>query len=335
MTVLQMPMDILTQFPVRKSRAQKAAFRQEVTAWAEKLGYCVTVEQGSFGSRNVVIGDPDHAGYVLSAHYDTCARMVVSNRIMPENSLMYGLYQIYAALVYTAVPMAVSILLAIAAWVSGAAMYPLEHSAERLLLLLLVWVGSFAVLCGVSLALAYFGPANPSNANDNTSGVVTLLEIMRTLPENQRSKVCFVLFDQEETGLWGARSYRKAHRDSLENQLVLSLNCVGDGDFIRIYPSAKLRRDKRKLTSLYKVCGYFGKKNVLVSEKGCGNFPSDHKLFPWAVCMMALRKGKTGLYLDKIHTAADVNLEETNVNILRAAITSFITCDAAQYERKK
>ena len=43
---------------------------------------------------------------------------------------------------------------------------------------------------------------------------------------------------------------------------------------------------------------------------------------------LSLRKSKFGLYLGRIHTKKDTVLEETNVNILRAALTSFISCDA-------
>ena len=56
----------------------------------------------------------------------------------------------------------------------------------------------------ILLGLMMFGQANKHNANDNTSGVVTLLEIAGTLPENQRDKVCFVLFDLEEAGMIGS-----------------------------------------------------------------------------------------------------------------------------------
>ena len=40
------------------------------------------------------------------------------------------------------------------------------------------------------------GPANPNNANDNTSGVVTVLEIMRTLPENYRTVLHLHYFEE-------------------------------------------------------------------------------------------------------------------------------------------
>ena len=67
------PMDIVKSYPVRKSKKQKASFRADVIAWLEALGYSVTVEQGSFRSSNVVIGDPKSAKYLVTAHYDICA----------------------------------------------------------------------------------------------------------------------------------------------------------------------------------------------------------------------------------------------------------------------
>ena len=180
------------------------------------------------------------------------------------------------------------------------------------------------------IALVMIGPANKHNANDNTSGVVTLLEIARSLPESQRGKVCFVLFDLEEAGLIGSAAYRKAHKKASDSQLVLNLDCVGDGDYIRFFPTKKLKKDRKKLTSLYKACGYLGKKDVLVHEKGFSVCPSDQANFPYGVGICALRKKGKTLYLSRIHTPKDTILEETNVNILRAALITFITCGAAQ-----
>ena len=154
-------------------------------------------------------------------------------------------------------------------------------------------------------------------------------EIARTLPENQRHRVCFVLFDLEEKGLWGSFSYRSAHKKATDHQLVINLDCVGDGDHLRIFPTPKLKKDKKQLTSFYRVCGYFGKKSLLVHEKGFGLYPSDQKQFPYGVGIAALKKSKLGLYLDRIHTRKDTVLEYTNVNILRAAIISYISCSAA------
>ena len=299
------PMDIVEEFPVRKTKKQKDAFRQVVQAYAKGMGYPVTVERGTFGAQNVVIGDPENAKFLVTAHYDTCARLPFPNLITPCSLLPFIGYQSLITLCIVMIPMILGILAGL-----------LIH--ERLLGVV-IYFGVFAIL-----ALMFFGPANPSNVNDNTSGVVTVLEIARSLPVIHRNKVCFVLFDLEEAGLWGSASYRKTHKKATNGQLVINLDCVGDGDHIRMFPTKKLKKDRKKLTSFYKACGYFGKKDILVHEKGFSVYPSDQGNFPYGVGICALRDSKFGLYLGRIHTPKDTQLDITNVNLLRAAIATYI-----------
>ena len=309
--MLQMPMDVLHQFPVRKTKKQKQAFRDAVCAYAESLGYKCTVERKSLNCQNVIFGDPENAKYLVTAHYDTCANMPLPNFITPCNVALYLLYQL--GLVFLLIIASVAI--------GVTAGFLLGDGAVKWISLAVYWI---------LLLLLILSPANKSNANDNTSGVVTLLEILRTMPENQRHKVCFVLFDLEEAGMIGSSFYRSRHRKASEHQIVLNLDCVGDGDHLKMFPTKKLKKDRKKLTSLYRACGYFGKNSLTVHEKGFAIYPSDQMVFPYGVGICALKKSKFGLYVGKIHTSRDTVLEETNVNILRAALTSFICCDAAQ-----
>lgn len=299
------PMDIIKEFPVRKSGKQKQIFRDAVQSYAEGLGYAVTVEKGSFGARNVVIGDPENADILVTAHYDTCARMPFPNLITPCNFWPFIAYQLLIVLIIL-----------------------LPAFLLEVLLILLMGPnvgGTLGYLCvWLMLALLILGPANPSNVNDNTSGVVTVLEIARTLPDIHRKKVCFVLFDLEEAGLWGSASYRRKHRKATDRQTVINLDCVGEGDHIRLFPTKKLKKDRKKLTAFYKACGYFGKKDILVHEKGFSFYPSDQAQFPYGVGVAALNDSKYGLYLGKIHTPKDTVLDITNVNLLRAAIATYI-----------
>lgn len=310
--MLKNPYDILTAHPVRKNKTQKERFRQEVQDYLQTLGYSTNVESGSFGSKNLVIGDPDRAKYLVTAHYDTCARMFVPNLITPCNALLFILYQIFVCLLLIVPTLAV-----------GALVGYLFHSffVGYFLWMVLLWTG---------IALMLVGPANSSNVNDNTSGVVTVLEIAKSLPEHYRKDVCFVLFDLEEAGLIGSASYRKAHKKASESQMVLNLDCVGEGDEIYLFPTSKLKKNQKKLADLDKITGNFGKKTVTVRKQGFSIYPSDQAHFPYGVGICALNRGKLGLYLSKIHTPKDAVLDKTNVNILRAAIITMITGTAAQ-----
>ena len=324
--MLTNPMDILTMYPVRKTKSQKQAFRDEVCTYAEKLDYPVKVESGSFGCRNVIFGDPEKAKYLVTAHYDTCAKRLLPNFITPCNVPVYLIYQFGLLLMIAVGAIALSVVESAA--LAGIAVLLGNHLGDGWILFVgLVAPGLYGFSVLLLLLLLIIGPANKNNANDNTSGVVTLLEIARTLPENQRYKVCFVLFDLEEAGLIGSASYRKKHKEVTDNQLVLNLDCVGDGDHLMMFPGKQLRKNRKKLTSLYRACGYFGKKSLLVHEKGISVYPSAQKHFPYGVGICALRKQKKILYMSRIHTQKDTVLDITNVNILRAALTTFICRD--------
>lgn len=306
------PMDVVKNYPVRKSKKQKRAFRADVTQWLQNLGYPVCEEEGSFHSCNLVIGDPQRARYLVTAHYDTCARLPFPNLITPCNFWTFLLYQIF-----------IFLMLMLPALAVGGLVGYLLHSFD-------IGYFLFVVLLWADIVLMLIGPANSSNVNDNTSGVVTLLEIARSIPELHRKNVCFVLFDLEEAGLIGSASYKKKHKREIPNQLVLNLDCVGEGDDIYFFPTAKLKKSKERLAPLQKLAGGYGKKSIAVRTKGFSIYPSDQSNFPYGVGICALKRGRAGLYLSRIHTPRDTVLDETNVNILRAALTTLISGSAVQ-----
>lgn len=306
------PMDVVKNYPVRKSKKQKQAFRADVAQWLQNLGYPVCEEEGSFHSCNLVIGDPQRARYLVTAHYDTCARLPFPNLITPCNFWTFLLYQIF-----------IFLMLMLPALAMGGLVGYLLHSFD-------IGYFLFVVLLWADIVLMLIGPANSSNVNDNTSGVVTLLEIARSIPELHRKNVCFVLFDLEEAGLIGSASYKKKHKREIPNQLVLNLDCVGEGDDIYFFPTAKLKKSKERLAPLQKLAGGYGKKSIAVRTKGFSIYPSDQSNFPYGVGICALKRGWAGLYLSRIHTPRDTVLDETNVNILRAALTTLISGSAVQ-----
>ena len=301
------PMDVLTHFEIRKSKKQKQAFHSAVIAYAQRCGYDTKVEKGSFGCRNLIFGDPEKANFLVTAHYDTPASIGLPNFITPCNPWIFILWQILLLIPFFAVAFLAGLIVSLL-------------TKNDMLTFLAAYIAYFGMLF-----LMMFGPANRHNANDNTSGVVTVLEMMSSLPEDLRSKVCFVLFDLEEAGLVGSSSYRKAHKAATDRQLLLNLDCVGDGDHIVLFPNKKLKQDNAKMALLEKLTAVCGKKSIQIHREGFAYCPSDHKHFPYGVGIMAFHHKKVlGLYCDRIHTWRDTVLEQTNVNILRAAIISMI-----------
>ena len=305
--MIQNPMDVLKLFSIRKSKQQKEAFADAVIEYAQEQGYTACVEEKKKDVRNIVIGDLSSAKYMITAHYDTPASIGLPNFIVPNNPVLFVGIQL----------LLVAFLVAFAVGVGFLAYWICENDSISYL------VGYFAYL--ILFLLMIKGPANRNNANDNTSGIVTLLEILSALPSDLRDSVCFVLFDMEEGGLIGSSIFRKTHKSVMENLVVLNLDCVGDGDIIQLTPVKKARKNPELLDSLAKVCGRVGNKELRLREKGFYGGSSDHKNFPLGVAIMSFHYKKgIGLYCGRIHTWRDTVLDKTNVDVLRDALISLI-----------
>lgn len=285
---------IFANHEIRKSRQQKTYFIDWVSEYVKAKGYDVKIEKGSFRSRNIVIGDPDKAKVIFTAHYDTCAAMPLPNFITPRSFICYLLYQLVLTLVIVAVP-------AVAAALAGLineALVPLVAVAGIYLILFLLM----------------FGPANKHTANDNTSGVTAVLDLLSALPEEKRSEVAFVLFDLEEAGLIGSSSFAQKHRKSIKNILLINFDCVSDGENILFALNRKAKGYKETIEKAYIPKGIF---SVDVAYKSVF-YPSDQMNVPLGVGVAALKKSKRFgvLYMDKIHTVKDTVYNEKNIDFL-------------------
>ena len=158
------------------------------------------------------------------------------------------------------------------------------------------------------------------------SGVVAWLEILRSFPEKHRHRVCFLLSESKADFSVLCEKYETAKK------LLIHLDHVGDGSHLRMYPSKKLAADRVLLTSLYRGCGYFGTHDLLVEEGKKPLFLNINPVFPYTVTICALQKRKKHLlYPRKTKNTA---LDTTNVNILRAALTTYLCCSEVNLERK-
>ena len=187
-------------------------------------GFDVNVEKGSFGVRNIVIGNVDEASVVFTAHYDTCAVMPLPNFITPTNMFIYFMYQLLLV-----IPM---ILFAILVTALFDFVFPNMGELSSL-------VYSFSLL--FILGLMIFGPANKNTVNDNTSGTLTILEMINKIPDKLKNKVAFVLFDLEESGLIGSSEFSSKHKKIMKDKLLINFDCVSDGEKMLFVPNKKAK----------------------------------------------------------------------------------------------
>ncbi len=288
--------EILASWQVRKSRAQKEVFRAFVTEELAKAGYQAKTEEARMvvKTRNLVIGAPDTARVIFTAHYDTCAVLPVPNFITPLCLPVYLLYQLFLTALILG-------LAALVAWVPMLLGAPPVAYALTLL-----------VCCYALLGLILAGPACRHTANDNTSGVIAVLETALALPEELRASTAFVLFDLEEAGLFGSAAFARAHPGVKKNTLVVNLDCVSDGsELLLVLPKGLPAEAEEAIRASY--VDQKDKTFLFVPGKKA-LYPSDQANFRRGVACAAMRKTKRGLlYVSRLHTVRDVIFEQENI----------------------
>jgi len=298
---------LLECFPVRKTFAQKSAFIDYAKAYAKERNIEVTVEAGGkrIRSRNVIFGDSSRARVLITAHYDTCAGLPFPNISAPNN---WPVYIASEALLILA-------LVFIGIWGGRGIRMLLNMAACPVWLSVLIgFLGGTAISLAL-LALMLVGPANKSNANDNTSGVLFVLAAMERFA--QRQDVAYVLFDNEEKGLLGASAFIAAHPQIARRALIINMDCIGDGNTL-LYTGTKRAMAHplaRKIAAALEENAPLQGFRTEVGEFPKWLYPSDQMLFPRGTAFAAL-KGKRLLYLDRIHTRRDTVLQDANIRCL-------------------
>ena len=300
---------ILPEYEIRKSKVQKSRFLDMLKS---EYGDRLRVEEtkGLIKSRNIVIGDPERAKVVFTAHYDTCAVMPFPNFITPKNIPVYILYQL----------LLVVIIYAPIALIVGATMYLTRGLPDGVHFLINEFV-LIASLFGI-MWLLIDGPANRHTANDNTSGVVAVL----TLADRMNSdEVAFILFDNEEKGLLGSSTYASSHKNIRDNTTIVNLDCISDGDYVMFLISKKVTgsalADAIENSAEDTLSGYG--KHAIISGTFGTVYPSDQSPFQKYIAIAALKKSHCpliGYYMDRIHTKRDTQFDENNITAICAIL---------------
>lgn len=294
--------EILEKWQVRKSKKQKIAFYEFLKEHLPGL----KVEEGGFiKSRNLVLGDPASAKVILTAHYDTCARLPFPNFITPKNMFWYICYQLLIMIPFLALFFACLFFL----------------PQLGLDFLVSYWLG-FILMMGSMVWLFMLGPANPNTANDNTSGVIQLCEIYAALTPEEREKVCFIFFDNEENGLLGSSAFKSMHKqDKPDEKLLLNFDCVSDGDLLLLAVNKKVKAAYGELLASCFVSSEEKKVEITTSAF----YPSDQASYKLGVGIAALKHHKVfGDYMDRIHTVKDTAFDERNIHHLAACTKQLI-----------
>lgn len=285
--------EVLNKYMIRKTKTQKEAFRSFL-----KNRFPGIKEDKHKLATNMIYGDIKNAKFIFTAHYDTPARLPFPNIAFPKSLLLNILYQL---LIMVPVLIILTIIIVI-----------LDFYLSRNIVTIIL---HFLIILMMYLMLN--GPANKNNYNDNTSGVITLMEIIK-----KTGGMCTcIFFDNEEKGLVGSSCFRRRYNKILKDKIIINIDCIGDGDYILFMPKGVNKED---LDILMKYMNS-SEKVLEMPKKGFIYYPSDHKVFNKYIAVAAFKKHKLfGLYLDKIHTKKDLNLDKRNIDIVSTILSKFI-----------
>ena len=292
-------------FPIRRSTEEKKEFRRYILSETEKMGLHSSVETTLDGKNdNVIIGDPKSAKVVLTAHYDTPATSLFPNIMIPRNIPLFFAYQILPVIVLLAIALSVSYLVGIV-WLGNERAYMLTFLA--------LYYGLFILM--------FRGFSNPKNYNDNTSGVATLMELMKS---TKGEDVAFIFFDNEEKGKKGSKAYFNDHKADMEKKLLINFDCVGNGETVVF-----IAKEEAERTDEYKaLMNSFAQNGEYTTEfypmRGSES-NSDYKNFPMGIGCMACKRTKSGLlYTPFIHTPKDTVAKNENIEYITDGIVWFL-----------
>ena len=296
------------KFTVRRKPEEKKAFRDFVLSEAEKKGASAKVETTADGKNdNIIVGDIEGAEVVFTAHYDTPARALFPNLMIPRNQPLFWAYQFLPITFMLAIGLTLSYLIGMV-WLKDERAYMLTF---------------LAIYYGLYFAM-FRGPSNPKNYNDNTSGVATLLSIMDGLSEADRQNVAFIFFDNEEKGKKGSKAYFADHKAMMEDKLLINFDCVGNGETVVFIAKEKAEAHPKyeKLKSSFSPADDYTAEFYPMRGSESN---SDYKNFPLGIGCMACKRTKRGLlYTPAIHTPKDTEVRDENIQYITAGILKFM-----------
>ncbi len=301
---------ILNNLQVRRSSKQKQEFFDYVKKISEEKGYPVYLETLGMviKNKNIIVGDIYKAKYVFGAHYDTCAWMPFPNFLTPLSLFWYIVYQLFLLILIVLINSLFAVILTFIIKDAG---------LIQKLSSIFFWAFIIQMLAGFS---------NKHTVNDNTSGIITLLELISSIPEDKKDEVCFVFFDNEEIGLLGSSAFKNNYKNIMQNKLLINFDCVSDGDNLLLVSKKKFFEENKSLSKSFELNLEKYNKNLLYYDNKKAFYPSDNLNFENGIGVAALKKNYLfGYYLNRIHTSKDTIFDDSNIEYIKESIIDFIS----------
>lgn len=308
----------LQKCPIRREKDQKDSFRNIVAEQFKGIDIQLEEDETEYikyknikkcNVNNIYSTEPLDYKVILMAHYDTPGNFLFS---LPLLIKLCGA-GVVSFLCYSVILLI--ILMGACSAISSYWNLDISYIGFLLSGVLLIDVLYFLVI------------PNKHNANDNTSGVITVLAIAKYISKHRSdlaSRIKIVLTDKEEKGLFGAQVLRKKLGSSVDNKLILNFDGVGNGSHLNLQYNTK-KIDSDVIQSLYNHLEPVVDSSKIVTGKIGG---SDYDIFKKEACFGFVFVKPSifpfGYYIPNMHTNKDTYINEEHLAKFGLQISKFI-----------
>lgn len=302
---------ILEKYKHRRTKNQKMKFINHLSDIFYDNGYPFFEERrGIFGDHiNVLIGDIKSAKTVVCARYSERPTLFVPNLIAPKNKFIVYLYRFFIFLI-----MQVISLMA-------------EDAFFNITKNIFISFASFIVVMLILAAIICFGPSFAKNADDNTSGVISIIETAKTFTPEQlkHSSLAFVLLDDGCFGFNGAKHLCKLHKKNIDEKVIINIDSIGSGEHIFYICNDNLQDDTVQTDKIIESIENHNKKINTVCQRQNIAFHSDGDIFEKSMTISSFSRGLSGIICSmRRHTIADTKIDEINISLIKNFIIKLV-----------
>lgn len=306
--------DILVKYGVflgkRFTRKQKVRFLATLTQEFETLGYktqAVADKEGRNQIVNLYVGDILKADVIVQVNYDTpLSKIGIKLPYQPFDLKARSKENLFSQIV----PM---ILLAIIGM-------PLVYYAgnnvfnDKIFNFMdVLFVAIFALYFYVSYRISK-GIGNLHNMNRYSASILAAIHLADDLRPNQRKKVAFAFTDMGSINLEGTFLMRTHLKEEMDKKLVLILDCLGQGDTLKLQGYNVSENLLEKIKESYQ-----GKYQILF-EHALANSKQLATVYPKAIALAVGENVSDKFIVKDVGTKNDIEVDLEELKILVKAL---------------
>lgn len=184
-------------------------------------------------------------------------------------------------------------------------------------------IASFLLVFFTEMTLYFWLKPNTNNMNDNSSGVIAILAIIKKISDIDKKllkSIKVVFTDFEEIGLFGARKLKKELKNNLDSKLIINFDGVGIGTHIYVQPLNSFKQSRNTL-----VKDYLSEYQIIEDKiKASSDYDIFKEYNSLGITFLNKASKDKCYYVPNYHTPQDTKLDLEQIEDFSARMARFL-----------